>query len=118
MIEALWSVEFDPVLQTQSMGIIVFEMGRMFGGDGSVTYAGNYRVAGRRASAEIKVEKYANYPGVSSVAGMDRFTMVVGGDVDAQEMKFSGYIKEAPHVAMSFRLTRMAELATGPSPKG
>lgn len=42
MLEALWSVEFQSSFGLQGNGVVVFETGRVFGGDSTMIYVGNF----------------------------------------------------------------------------
>lgn len=48
-IEALWTVTFGSNLGMSGAGVVVFETGRLFGGDPDYIYLGKYDVTHRRA---------------------------------------------------------------------
>lgn len=110
MIEALWSVEFGSSLGAHGHGIAVFETGRVFGGDSSMMYTGGYKVENGQIHAEINVEKYANFPGMHSIVGMDKFTLVAQGKADPHQMHFRGHVKGNTQMQIAITAKRRAEL--------
>jgi hypothetical protein len=56
MLEALWSVSFQSNAQLGPMGgtgVVVFETGRVFGGDSTMIYTGKFRVVNDVIEADI-----------------------------------------------------------------
>ena len=45
-VEALWSVSFQSNFGMRGDGIVVFESGRVLGGDSVMIYTGHYRIHG------------------------------------------------------------------------
>ncbi|QOY51398.1 GrlR family regulatory protein [Candidatus Sulfurimonas baltica] len=57
MIEGLWLVEFQNV-QNAGSGVVVFETGRIFGGDSAYYYLGEYSSVHHKFTAKIDVNKH------------------------------------------------------------
>lgn len=110
MLEALWSVEFQSSFGMYGNGVVVFETGRIFGGDSAMIYVGNFRVSNGTIDADINVKKYANVPGMSSVVGFNDFNLKVSGKPDASSMVLAGYVIEDPSRKITIRADRRAEL--------
>ena len=109
-VEALWSVVFRSNLQMVGNGIAVFETGRVLGGDSTMIYVGSYRVEGETVHAEVKVNKYADAPGMYSVVGLDSFVLEVSGKLDVQTMRLTGHVKGNPDLTIEITAERRAEL--------
>ena len=109
MLEALWSVEFVSNTGVFGAGVVVFETGRLFGGDSQYYYVGNYQVKDSKVSATISVNHYSGAP--NSVFGArERFSIVVSGDIEDRVMEIYGHLEEEPEMEIAIRLTRRAEL--------
>lgn len=110
MLEALWSVEFQSSFGMHGNGVAVFETGRVFGGDSTMIYTGNFKVENGGITSDIRVSKYAKAPGMTSVVGLNDFNLKVTGKPDAKEMVLSGYVVEDPSRKITIRAVRRAEL--------
>lgn len=109
MIEALWSVEFSSNVEMQGAGVVVFETGRIFGGDASYYYVGNYKVTNGIVVAEIKVVNYRGQP--TSIFGpIMEFNLRVSGTIQSPSFKVEGQMVENPALHIHIHLTRRAEL--------
>jgi len=98
MIEALWSVEFETNLNMVGNGVVVFENGRMFGGDSAMIYIGSYDIAHDSViHCKIKVDKFADYTvEMASSLGLDSFNLEVAGKIDPKKMDLIGHVVEDP----------------------
>ena len=110
MLEALWSVEFKSSFGMHGHGVAVFETGRVFGGDSTMIYVGNFQVDNGAINSTINVKKYAFAPGMSSVVGFDNFNLKVTGTPHANQMVLSGYVVEDPSRKIEIHAVRRAEL--------
>lgn len=110
MLEALWSVEFNSNFNISGNGVVVFETGRVFGGDSSMIYVGSYQIENGDIHAEINVRKYANVPGMVSSVGLDSFTLKVTGKPDNQKLILSGFVVEDSSRTITIKAHRQAEL--------
>lgn len=109
MLEALWSVEFVSSLGGFGGGVVVFETGRVFGGDGQYYYLGNYKVAGETASGEAEITHYSGQP--YSVFGQrKKFRIRVSGKLQEPTMELKGYLVDDPSMEIVMRLTKRADL--------
>ena len=111
MLEAMWTVKFVGTNGAMAMGgggIIVFESGRIFGGDSSFTYIGNYELAGGRISAAVDVSRYD--AGLPSVVGLDKFTLRLSGEIARESFSVAGHVEGDPRRQMAVQLRRIAEL--------
>jgi hypothetical protein len=60
-IEALWTVNFATAAGAGN-GIVIFETGRIFGGDGHYFWVGDYDVQNGRIMANLNVSNYSGMP--------------------------------------------------------
>lgn len=110
MIEALWSVEFTSNNNFVGAGIVVFETGRVLGGDSMMTYIGNYEISKGIVSATIAVKQYSSLSNMTSVVGLNQFTLSVQGNIAQQNMTLTGYVIEDNSKTILIKATRRAEL--------
>lgn len=110
MLEALWSVEFQSSFGLGGCGVVVFETGRVFGGDSTMIYVGSFKVENGVIHSNINIKKYANVPGMVSVVGFNDFNLEVTGTPAQNEMLLSGYVVEDPSRKITIKAVRRAEL--------
>jgi len=109
MIEALWTVEFISTQESIGAGVVVFETNRIFGGDVSYYYLGNYEIKNGQLTSKIKVTHYFGKP--SSIFGeLKKFTIRLSGKIEAPVMMAHGYLEENPELKIVVRCTRRADL--------
>lgn len=109
MIEALWTVEFLSSGGNVGAGVAIFETNRVFGGDVSYYYLGDYQTKNDEITANIKVTHYFGPP--SSIFGqLKEFTIHLSGKIEVPVMTASGYLKEDPKLKIVVRCTRRANL--------
>jgi hypothetical protein len=111
MIEALWSVSFQSnVTPGGGTGIVVFETGRVFGGDSTMIYTGSYRVVNGVIEADVHVDTYAIQSGMASTVGLSTYDLKVTGPVARDRLALSGYVVQDPNRKMTIIAIRRAEL--------
>lgn len=88
----------------------MLENGKIFGGDSSFTYIGNFEVKDGIISAEIRVKKYANVAGIHSISGSDDYRLPLSGRVDRNEMILSGKPSSNSQIDVAVKITRISEL--------
>lgn len=110
MIEGLWSVEFGANTGYDGAGVVVFESQRVFGGDASYYYVGNYSIDNNLIlTAEINVSHY-NGPLNNVFGPVKEITIVVAGKTATPSMIIEGSVKGRPDLKIALRLTKRAEL--------
>lgn len=111
MLEALWSVEFSSSLSSGGgNGVVVFETGRIFGGDSSMIYVGGYKVENGILRVDVNVQTYAHVQGMQSITGLETFNLVATGTPARDSLLLSGYVVENPSTTMTIKAIRRAEL--------
>jgi hypothetical protein len=109
-LEALWSLAFESDVRVEGDGIVIFEAGRIFGGNSAMIYTGEYSIRENEVRARAHVERYASPPGIVSVFALNEFTLRVNGQYDEKCMTLRGLIAEDPRRAIWMKLVRRAEL--------
>jgi hypothetical protein len=112
MLEALWSVQFITSDATVGGGVVVFETQRVFGGDSSFFYLGDYTLDRHQIEVRVKVRRHT--PGPQSVFGpLDEFELMLSGEIAEGEFDLVGELVGDPSRQIVVRLTRQANLPTG-----
>ena len=58
-LEALWSIQFEvPNIERWGGGVVVFETGRILGGDSSFYYIGDYSVDNKIIQGRVEVKRH------------------------------------------------------------
>ena len=91
-------------------GIVVFETGRIFGGDSIMIYTGKYRVVNGMIEADVHVETYATQPHMGSTVGLPTFDLKVTGTPARDRLVLNGYVVQDPNRKMTITAIRRAEL--------
>lgn len=111
MIEALWSAEFKDANDLMSgSGIVIFENGKVLGGDSGFTFVGNYEIKDGIGYASIRVRRYSNTINMQSISGLDDYTLDAVGKIDRNHMIFTGTSKSVPGFTLNIDMVRRAEL--------
>jgi hypothetical protein len=111
-LEALWSVMFiAPGQQNINAGVIIFETGRLFGGDSWYYYTGTYEGKNGILTAKLKSTHYAGPMGSPSMGirweGTYLFEEIERGQ-DAngnRTIDVKGSVDEVPGASILARLT-------------
>ena len=109
-IEALWTVEFMSNLQVFGSGVVIFETGRIFGGDARYYYLGTFEVDhGSLVNADVKVTHFTGEP--YSIFGIrNEFKLTISGKLNFPVMELTGHVVGEPQLIMTLRLTWRASL--------
>lgn len=111
MLEAVWSVEFGSTIGSVGAGIVVFETGRVFGGDSAFMYIGKFRVENGIVHAEINVSKYSNLSQMQSIFGdLTNFNLAITGTANRDVMLLTGVVVGSPSMQIALKAIRRAEL--------
>lgn len=113
-IEAFWKVGFASNHNDAGAGVVIFDSGKIYGGDSGFYYKGNYSVEGKNVTAKIRVKNY--FPGFPSVFGnLKEFTLifdmpVTAGDINGSQFMINGYMEENPKNHINIGFTRIESL--------
>lgn len=110
MIEGLWSVEFYANTGYVGAGVIVFETQRIFGGDSTYYYLGDYLIDNKTGNvhANVTVKHYFG-PKNNVFGSVDNINLVVAGPVE-DPMIVVALVANDPNKNLTARLTKRAEL--------
>lgn len=109
MLEALWSVQFISNLQVFGSGVVIFETGRVLGGDATFYYVGDYETKDGQVDGVISITNY-NGSNLSIVGPGNNFKIKLSGKINTPQMELSGFRIDAPNIKVAVRLTKRAEL--------
>jgi hypothetical protein len=109
MLEALWSIEFVSNLGIYGAGVIIFETGRVFGGDSQYFYVGTCEVKHDNLEAEINVTHYHGQP-FSIFGPLKKFKAKLTGKLQEPTMELNGFLLEDPNQRFIVRLIKRADL--------
>jgi hypothetical protein len=112
-IEALWYVNFGSNQEAFGAGVAVFETGRIFGGDSSFYYKGNYEIKNSTITAEVFVKKHSE--GLDSIfENLSEFNIVLEGPLEGSlngnKFILAGYLKEDPAQKLASSFVRLDDL--------
>ncbi|MDE3060656.1 MAG: hypothetical protein KGJ06_06565 [Pseudomonadota bacterium] len=100
-IEAFWSLSFHSSISGNTnagFGVVIFESERIFGGDSSFYYNGNYKLINGDIRAAVRVKRYA--PGLPSITGLDDYKLIVEklgrGDYNGDQFMIEGHVDGVP----------------------
>lgn len=116
-IEALWSVTFASNVQllpgqsSTGGGIVVFETGRVLGGDPWATYTGKFRFrpGSSMLDAEVEVKMYRE-GGLSVFGPLSHFNLKLAGNYSRDRFVVEGSLVEHPEQRIAVEFVRRAEL--------
>lgn len=106
-MDGLWTVEFGSNTGMFGGGVVVFENGRLMGGDGGYYYLGTYHLDGRNLQATVEAIPFVkDYESVFKTVGQ-RFTLELEGSlVDEGHAVAQGHPAGRPDLSFGARLTR------------
>jgi hypothetical protein len=108
MIEGLWIVQFEG-LQGEGAGVIVFENGKVLGGDGAYTYIGSYSVANSAVTARVKVSNFR--PEIGNVMGIvGDYELQITAPIGDGILQGAMSLVNQPESGIAVRLTKRANL--------
>ncbi len=109
MLEAQWSVEFVSSQGVQGAGSVVFETGRIYGGDAQYLYNGTCEVKGNVLHADVEVTHFAGQP-YSVFGPANQVHLKLAGQVTQPVMDLYGYLLEDPSQSIHVRCTKREPL--------
>ena len=109
MLEAMYGIEFNSNMNDGGYGVLVLETGRIFGGDSSFVYIGNYVFENGLVKADVKCTNDRNL--LRSVFGnLKEFNLHLEGKPQHEGFVLQGHMVENPAMKIDVKLTRRAEL--------
>ena len=111
-IEALWAASFEGPVD-KGHGVVVFETGRVFGGDSGWYYSGTYEVHQKNLTGRVKIVFHGSSQG--SVTGHvpgQTFEIDLRGKIsdDGQKIVAHGTVIDDPDLVLQFSLQRLEDL--------
>jgi hypothetical protein len=106
-INGLWSVEFNGSGESIGSGLIVFNEGKILGGDDSYYYRGEYTITDNLLKA-ILISKHYKGPLNSIFGPMSETHLSIEGAVSDKFIMGLGHSIKYPSMKMSFKLQRLS----------
>lgn len=118
-VEGLWSLTFKGIgVQGQEdygAGVVIFESCKLFGGDSSYFYLGDYNIHHDALTANVRVVNYVH--GMPNVFGLDvnEYELDVIAQVPSSvtvgcSVRCAGTVKGYPNLQIQVILTKRADL--------
>lgn len=112
MIKAMYRVEFISNNGENRYGVVVFEMGRILGGDGACVYVGTYEIENGLLKVNVKVtndcKAINSIFGEMSICHLNGEAKVPNDEVLIKEFTVYGAMIENPARKMAVKFTRRA----------
>ena len=104
-MEGLWTVEFITNIGGTGSGTVIFENGRIAGGDAGYYYIGTYSIENDRLTGKIKTQRYKD--GHTSVFGpLEQGTIKISGKIQGSDITASGSLLSHPDLEITIRGTK------------
>lgn len=110
-LEALWTIEFGDGDGWKNAGVLVFETGRVFGGDSGFYYLGTVDISDDRLRASIRVVHYHGEPVTAFGDSAAEFHMNFDGE--RADGVVEGELSRVDFAPLRARLIWRADLPTG-----
>jgi hypothetical protein len=95
MLEGLWTVSFQSIMGNYMAGVLIFKEGRIYGGDATYYYLGDYVVQKNRITGQIEITHYGG-PTSPIFGPMEKLRVTVTGKAKEPEMTLLGYLNDNP----------------------
>jgi T3SS negative regulator,GrlR len=108
-MDGFWTAEFGSSAGIFGGGVVLFQAGKVMGGDGGYFYLGEYKLHGKEFEATIVVSPFIEgYTSVFNTAGQ-KFTLdLVGSVAREDQIVAQGQRKGMPGVTFGVKLTKRA----------
>ena len=109
MIDGLYAASFGSNLGMAGTGVVIFDGGRLHGGDASYFYKGKFRLDDNRIIATVDVVHYAGQ--LNSVFGPARqFRLTLNGVINPPGFSLSGQVKGSPNLTINIEVRKISDL--------
>ena len=108
-IEALWAVNYSTPQGAVGAGVVVFETGRIFGGDSLYHYLGNYTLTGDRVRGRVEIIHRFGPP-MNIFGPIERLTLEYDCQMQGNTMQATGVDPTNPQRRLMMQFRRLANL--------
>ncbi len=106
-MDGLWTAEFGSSVGIFGGGVVVFQDGKLLGGDGGYFYTGEYTLEGDTFNAQLKAAPFIeNYESIFRTVGSDLSLVLVGTLLDEKHAVAQGNPSGAPLLKFGVKLTK------------
>lgn len=95
MVEGLWSVRFFADEQPHGAGVVILQAGRVFGGDSSFMYRGNYQMSSDLIHLYLDIDKHYFAEG-NSLDLPDSYQLELNGTPGGNTFTVEGHVVGHP----------------------
>ena len=110
-IEALWQLKFATVEDDEVFaggGVIIFKTGRVFGGDSSFYYLGEYTLEDGEFTCHVQVRRH--WEGLRAATAFENAHLTLRGKYAGNAFTVRGTMQEDATVVVVAKLQRLADL--------
>ena len=108
-VEAIWSINFNSSKGDCRGGVIAFKNGRIYGGDVSYYYIGDYSASPDYINCSLKVTHYFGER-CPVFGARQEFTIELHGPITADTMSLQGHFANQPDKTLSSVLLKLERL--------
>jgi hypothetical protein len=106
-MNGLWTLEFGSSVGMFGGGVVVFDNGKVMGGDAGYFYLGEYKLTGNSFEATIEVAPFIEgYESAFKTVGQRLTLKLVGSVVDATHAIAQGSPAGMPNLKLGVKLTK------------
>ncbi|XTI71820.1 hypothetical protein ACQAYK_08985 [Acidithiobacillus sp. AC3] len=111
-VEALWTMHFESLSGPRhSAGVVVFETGRIFGGDSCYYYAGNYEIDRDVITGNVESVRFNNTENCTSIIGpYNRLVFSFRGELESDGQCIRAVLSAGDRGEIRATLTRRRDL--------
>ncbi len=109
-MEGLWSVAFRSSAGRESFGVVVFQSGRVMGGDSAFYWFGTYVVEGDSIRASIEATNFSGLTETVFGFSAQKFSLEISGEIPRSGgiMRAKGKVVGYPNAELTVTLTKRA----------
>jgi hypothetical protein len=106
-IDGLWTAEFGSSTGVFGGGVVVFQNGKVMGGDAGYYYLGDYRLTEGALVATIEISAFIKgFESVFNTVGQNLKLNLVGSIVDETHVIAQGHPEQMPNLRLGVKLTK------------
>jgi hypothetical protein len=109
-VDALWTIQFEVAGEWRSGGVVIFDGGRLFGGDSHYYYFGRYDEHGPQLKGEARIIHHSG-PSATGFGDSPDFMVVIAGRLSGDIIAGQIHKPGNEGAALKLRCVRRQNLA-------